>query len=314
MEAQSQGRLNQLFTPADTFNKARFWALNGTAAVGYSGAVYGLSQIWYAQFEQSSFHFFNDMGEWKDMDKAGHLFTAYFETKWATQAYRWTGVENKKAIWLGGMVGTLFQSTIEVMDGFSAKWGFSLGDFAFNTAGSALYMGQEFTWGEQRILLKYSAHLVDHPDLTVAHSDGTRYPLRQRVDELYGTSFPELILKDYNGVTVWVSGNIHAFLPEDKKGRFPPWLNVAVGYGAENMYGGFANEWEDEAGRTFILPSNDLEPVRQFYLAPDIDFTKIKTRHKSLKFFFSLLNVLKMPSPALELNSKGKLKFHPFYF
>ena len=30
-------------------------------------------------------------------------------------------------------------------------------------------------------------------------------------------------------------------MPEESK--FPKWLNVAVGYGAENMFGGCENEW-----------------------------------------------------------------------
>jgi hypothetical protein len=49
-------------------------------------------------------------------------------------------------------------------------------------------------------------------------------------------------------------------------------------------------------------------------LAPDIDFTKIKTKSKFLKTGFALLNAFKCPAPALMINGKGKLKAYALYF
>ena len=43
------------------------------------------------------------------------------------------------------------------------------------------------------------------------------------------------MLKDYNAQTYWFSANLKSFFPEIK---FTAWLNVAVGYGAEGMFGG----------------------------------------------------------------------------
>jgi hypothetical protein len=76
--------------------------------------------------------------------------------------------------------------------------------------------------------------------------------------------------------------------------------------------GGTKNIAKDETGViTFNRP--DIKRYRQWYLAPDIDFSKIKTNSKAVKVLFTFLNALKFPAPALEL-SNGKIKVHAIYF
>ena len=45
-----------------------------------------------------------------------------------------------------------------------------------------------------------------------------------------------------------------------------------------------------------------------------VDLTKIKTKSHFLRTIFHAVNVLKIPAPALEFNSLGKMKFRPIYF
>jgi len=60
-------------------------------------------------------------------------------------------------------------------------------------------------------------------------------------------------------------------------------------------------------------PIPSFKRIRQFYLAPDADLFRI---HSSAPFNTAayLLKVSKIPAPALELNSEGKLKLKPFYY
>ena len=51
-----------------------------------------------------------------------------------------------------------------------------------------------------------------------------------------------------------------------------------------------------------------------FYLAPDIDLTKIKTNSKFVRSALFVLNAFKFPAPALMIDSKGKFKVYPVYF
>ena len=39
-----------------------------------SGALIGLNQLWYADYEHSALHAVNDNDEWLQMDKTGHFF------------------------------------------------------------------------------------------------------------------------------------------------------------------------------------------------------------------------------------------------
>ncbi|NML37979.1 DUF2279 domain-containing protein [Chitinophaga sp. G-6-1-13] len=288
------------FSLPDTTIKERVWILSGTTAAIYGSGLAVLSTAWYKGYPRSSFHFFNDAGEWNQMDKAGHIFAAYFEGKYSREMWRWSGLPRKQQIWIGGLSGFAYQSVIEVLDGFSEKWGFSWSDMGANAIGSALLISQELAWDEQRIQLKFSAHPKSYPE----------GPVREKADQLFGHTFWERTLKDYNAQTYWLSVNLHSF--NKNSTWLPRWLNIAVGYGAEGMYGGDDNTWTDAHGQ--FHDYTHVRRVRQFYLSPDIDFTKIRSRKKGVRVLFQVLNMMKFPAPALEINSLGNVKLHPIYF
>ncbi|HEX2628049.1 MAG TPA: hypothetical protein VHM26_03530, partial [Chitinophagaceae bacterium] len=132
---------------------------------------------------------------------------------------------------------------------------------------------------------------------------------RERSNDLFGQSWAERMLKDYNAQTYWLSVNPWSF---NKNGRFPKWLNIAVGYGATGMYGGFENTWVDDGGNT--ITRFDQTRKRQFYLSPDIDLTKFPVKKKFWRTVLSVANAFKFPAPALMLDSKGKFRAYAFYF
>jgi hypothetical protein len=117
-------------------------------------------------------------------------------------------------------------------------------------------------------------------------------------------------LKDYNAQTIWASINPASFMKPETK--WPKWLNIAFGYGANNMYGGFENSWINDNGDIYVLEDHDR--YQQYYLAPDIDLTRIPVKSKPLKALLFVLNIFKIPSPALEVDSRSNLKFHWIFF
>ncbi|MBK7763649.1 MAG: DUF2279 domain-containing protein [Bacteroidetes bacterium] len=305
--AQNQKKVS-LFRNADSLNKNRFAAVCATQGIVWGGSLVLLNKAWYSQYPRSTFHFYNDLGEWNQVDKVGHAYSAYWGAQISSAMFRWAGVSQKRSAIYGAGMGIAYVSVIEILDGTSQKWGFSWGDMAANLSGSLLFASQEYAWKEQRIQFKFSSHPVryDSPQL------------ENRARNLFGTSYSEKVLKDYNGQTYWISANIHAFC---KQSKFPAWLNVAIGYGAENLYGGFDNVQRDDNNQIVYqngypaFDRRDIRRIRQFYLAPDIDLSKIKIRGKT-PALFRVLNGLKLkfPMPTIELNSEGKLKFHPVYF
>jgi len=280
-------------------NKKRVWLIAGINVAGYGGSLIALNNAWYKGYAKTSFHTFNDSREWLQMDKTGHAWGAYNAGRGSTALWKWAGLPHKKAVWIGGLSSMAYLTTIEILDAYSAKWGWSWSDIGANIFGSGLFMGQEFLWTEQRIQFKFSFHPKTY--------DETQ--LDERADNLFGKPWYERMLKDYNAQTYWLSFNLKSFLPES---NWPAWLNVAVGYGADGMLGGFENKWLDENNTE--VTRFDIRRKRQFYLAPDIDFTKIKTKSKFLKTSFALLNAFKCPAPALMIDGKGKLKAYALYF
>jgi len=284
--------------PASEYNPQRMKYIVGGGTLLYGATLVGLNYLWYEGYPRSSFHFFDDSKEWLQIDKAGHAVTPYLEAYYLQHVFRWAGMKPKSAAIYAGITAFMLQNTIEVFDGFSAKWGASWSDIAANFLGSALMTTQEVLWNEQRMRLKINYHFPDYP----------KGELTQRAHDLYGTTLPERLLKDYNALNVWLSINPASFGLSFGQ---PKWLNLALGYGAANMYGGFNNIWTDENG--VLHDRNDIERYRRFFISPDIDLRRIKTKSKFLKLFLETLNIIKVPAPTLEFNSKGKVVFHVLY-
>lgn len=264
----------------------------GAEAGLYALTMTGLYSLWYKDYPQSHFHFFDDNNEWLQMDKAGHFVSSYYISRLTAYSVRWAGMSHRNAVWYGGVAGFAYMTTIEILDAFSAEWGASAGDLIANTSGALLYVSQELLWHDQRITLKYSWHPTNYANYR---------------PDLLGQTRPQQVIKDYNGITLWASANIHAF----GVGRswIPRWLNLAVGYGAEGMTGAVTNSYSYD-GR----PIPPFQRVRQYYLTFDIDLTRIPVKSKWLKLLFNAVGFLKIPAPALEYNSGGNFIFHPIYF
>lgn len=272
-----------LFENSPTPLKKRVHLLNYTVAGLYPTTMTWLYTQWYKDYPQTTFHFFNDNSEWLQMDKFGHFWDAYSIAKPLTHLYRWTGYSNKKSTYLACGIAFMFQTTVEVFDGFSSEWGFSTGDVMCNTGGVLLFGAQQLLWEEQRFTLKYS----------FSQSKYSRYR-----PNLLGSNLPENILKDYNGLTYWLCINPYSFM--SKESKFPKWLNFAVGFGADGMTGGKENPSSVDGH-----PIPSFERRRQFYLALDVDLAKINTGSKFVNGFFKLINIVHIPAPAVEINSRG---------
>ncbi|RRB02600.1 DUF2279 domain-containing protein [Larkinella rosea] len=267
-------------------------ALHGVAA---TGSLLSLNRSWYAEYPRQSFRFTNDWNDWNKMDKLGHLWTAYSLTRLSSATWHWGGLSREKADVAGAISALGYQSLIEVADGFSSHWGFSWSDFAANMVGINLYLSQQLLWKNQRIQVKVMAYKP--------------YPygseLSARAEELFGNRRIDRLLNDYNIQTYWLSTSLNTLFPEN---RLPPWLGISVGYGSRLMLGRTVNQWVGGTGHE--IDRSDIGRYRRFFLSPDIDLTRIKTKNRLLRSVFLFLNTFKMPAPALEISSNGKIQWH----
>jgi hypothetical protein len=277
--------------------KKRKWVLGSVQTSLWAGSFLALNKAWYANYPKSPFHFYNDSKEWLQMDKIGHSWSTYQISQHTSKIWQWAGTRHKQSVLIGSLSGMAYLSVIEILDGYSDKWGFSGYDVLANAAGAGLFAFQELGWKEQRVQMKLSYLPVNYGNLA------------NRADDLFGEGHVEKVLKDYNGQTYWLSANIKSFFPNS---TVPPWLNIAAGYGAKTMLGGFENKWYDGDGN--LITRFDIKRIRRFHLSLDIDLTKIKVKNKKIETIFSLFNVLKIPAPSFEIRSDGRFKFHPLFY
>ncbi len=253
------------------------------SSLGTSGisSLFLLNRVWYAPFNNHSFHLFNDGSNWMQMDKAGHAFTAYELTLHTNRIHTWAS--GKKQNWVGSVYALGYLTTLELMDGFSEGWGFSIYDCLSNGLGTGFYLGQDWLWNEQRLLPKFSFSPSPYASLR---------------PEVLGSSPIQQILKDYNGQTYWLSCPIGEFIPCPRKLDF---LCVSLGYSCDAKLVGDVDTWQQYTAQ------------RQYTFSLDIDLRKVARNKPKLNRVLSQFNCIKLPFPTVVF-SKERTAFHWIYF
>jgi len=261
------------------------------ATAYYSASTYLLSKSWYKDKKVVPFHFYNDNRGYLQVDKFGHTFGSYVYSYIGYHYLLNSGFSKKDALWYGATLGTILQAPIEIMDGIHEGYGFSLGDIAANTMGSAIVFSQAAIFNEQIVKYKFSYWESSYS---------------RKANGYLGTTTLNRVLKDYNGHTYWLSIPINKIVVNS---YIPKWVCISAGYGANGMYGEFKNISEYNG---ITIPKT--ERYRQYLLSLDIDWTKINTRSKFLKILLKGMTFIKLPFPAIEYNSKREIKFYSIYY
>jgi hypothetical protein len=273
-------------TPIRSVNQIKPVRLYGFLGTVAAFDLYGLNHLrktWYSQ-PIGSFHFIEFEPDWrarKQADKFGHMMHAYFATHMASKAYRWAGISTKSSIWYGALTGWLWMLQIEMIDAFFEEWGFSVLDLTSNTIGvSYATLQQLYPDKLGGIRLKISYH--------------TSYAYKH---QLYSETNRSRI-DDYEGITLWLTVNIHDIMPQSIKNGYPGWLapwGIAVGQSVDDI-------------ARYIYAGK-----RQVYIGLDFDITKIPFGNSNTgKFIKDLLNFVRLPLPAVRVTD-GTV-WYGFYF
>jgi hypothetical protein len=274
--------------PAKEFSKNRAIGIGTLQSVGAVGTLSFLSYVWYSDYNTSSFRLFNDFNDWRGMDKLGHYFSAFYMADFMHQSLRWAGVKKNKSLLISSISSFAYLTSIEILDGYSEGWGFSIPDAVMNTAGLLGFALQNYVDPKKNVQLKFAFVPSD---------------LRQYRPSLLGENNFVAGIKDYNGQTYWLSFNLAHFT---KIKKMPTFINLAFGYGAGGLLGGNNNPEFNEQG--LALPN--IERYSRFFLSGDIQWRNIKTKNHYMRLFLNLLSCYKLPFPALEYNSKNQFKFN----
>lgn len=277
------------FHRSKTPHRGRIIGVSSSIGSVWAGSMIALQTIWYAEGSNGTFQFFDDSKNWLQMDKVGHVYTSYQINRLTSDLYQWSGVNQKTSTWIGFGVAMGYQTTLEVLDGFSNEYGWSWADVGANTLGATIYTTQELLWKEQRILPKFSYSPT---------------PFAAVRPEVLGSTFSESLLKDYNGQTYWLSFSPAHFFRDS---AIPKWACLSFGYSAHEKLVGSESTYLDPISNT------TFREQREFLFSLDIDFSQLPIRRPWLKAIFKQFNYLKIPFPALVFRD-GNLIARPFYF
>ena len=253
-------------------NNTRLALVSGTLLTSMV-AIHIYQQNGWWKDNRAPFHFQEDLkyGLW--VDKIGHFYGAYLLNFVMSKSFEWADVPDEKALWFGAGGGLLFQTYVEVEDGFSA-WGFDRVDWLFDLGGAAWLPLRYYVPYLQNFDLKLSYH----PSDLLGNPGGIGFKGQKH-----------LMMDDYEGQTMWMSVKIKNLLPTSVEKYWPSFLCLSIGYGARDVA-------PDVAG---------ANPHRVYFLAPDLDMTEIIPRNtKFLQTLGEALNFVHFPMPAIRFGHK----------
>jgi hypothetical protein len=262
------------FTPSDTLNKKRTLASSGITGGLAIGSIIGLASVWYADYEKTPLHSFDDSKNWLQMDKVGHAYACYHFSELSSKLFRWSGLSPKTSAFIGTSIGWGYQFGIELLDGKSSGWGFSWSDLAANSIGSLLFLSQELIFEKQILKFKFSY---------------SPSPYAQYRPSVLGSNFNERLLKDYNAQSYWLTFSPFQFVKNSKM----KWLSLALGYSVDAKLVGDQEYYQTADGL------HEFFSKREWLLSLDIDVKELPIKKKWLKVALAPFNSIKIPFPSL---------------
>ena len=255
--------------------------IGGTSVAAIGGLYAYFHQVWW-RGETQRFHFdFNrDLRYANNLDKMGHVMGGLMTADAYVDACRWIGMTEKKSVWWAFGMSTGLQAIIEVKDGFSPTYGFSVLDITTGAAGALMPM------------MKQKFSFMKHIDLKFSYWQRSQKYFDARAGIIL--SVPAFHIDDYINQTYWLSTNLRYLLGE-KEPWVPDWLNLSIGWGID------ANSWNTNPAD----PGTGGKP--ELYLAPDIDLVRLfKPKKPFWRLTLKRLNYLKVPMPALQITPRVK--------
>ena len=263
-------------------NKKRFIISNSSIGLLSSASLIGLHRLWYSKESQEAFHLFDDSKNWMQMDKMGHVMSSYELSRNMTDVYEWSGMSRRNSALLASSISFAYMSGIEIMDGHSSEWGFSISDMAANLAGTGWFLFQESFFSKQIFQPKFSFHQTIYAEMR---------------PQVLGSNFMESMLKDYNGQTYWIS-----FSPGQLGvKKWPKWIMISLGHSINGRLKGNSSHFMG------------YESQREYLFSLDLDLNEIQIKSRVLKSLFKVINCVKIPFPAIII-TKGVFNISPFYF
>jgi hypothetical protein len=267
-EANASASEPVVLEDSSSIHPARFAIVTGGVGLTMVGIHLYQQNGWWKD-NRAPFHFQEDLKYGRSVDKLGHFYGGTVAAFLLRKSYQWAGLSEEAALYWGSAGSLLFQTYVEIEDGFS-KWGFDRVDFAADVAGAAWPIAQYHSPFLRNFDFKFS--YVPSPNL----------------NEAGGTGFAgqrHIMFDDYEGQTIWMSMKMKNLLPRAAAEVWPAWLNLSIGYAVRDVF--------------------KPNPYSVWLLALDLDMTKvIPDDTPFLKLLGEALNFIKFPAPAVQFSPR----------
>ena len=255
--------------PADTARElsvAKSVGVASTVLIAY-GAAYWLvfHKGWWDE-QGNHFHFENDFDYALNLDKFGHFAAGVILGESFYEAYHWAGVSEFQSYLYAGLSAMATHIAIDVKDGFSPDWGFSIFDVLSGTLGGFLPMAERYIPVFKYVDLKWSYWI--------------------NTKAYYRQSDTGIFTDDYCNQTFWASFKPYRLLPASVRAYYPSWLAFAAGLSIDE--GVFIKHYEGT-------------PHREVYLALDYDLEAFRPQSRLARTFIKYLNYFKLPAPTIQV-------------
>lgn len=208
------------------------------------------------------------------VDKFGHVYTSHFYFTALHNIMRWGGYDESTNLWVSTLIPAIYALSIEIGDGFSS-YIFSPDDLGFNLLGI----------GYGLLQAKYPFFYNFKIKWSYIPSDG------------HLNTFKHPFSDDYDGHIYWLSVNVHNLLPESMQSYWPRFLNVAVGYGGNDI-----TRAGQEALRT---------PVRKYAISLDYNLTLLPLEGDTWEVVKNIVDLFHLPAPGVRFIGSDKGEFKP---
>lgn len=214
------------------------------------------------------FKFAEDPYYARNVDKMSHVYTTNLITEGSAALYEWAGIKPMPAVVFGSITAMAYETYIEINDGLSPIWGFDWGDMAGNFVGALYPIAQRYVPVLNNINVKWSFD----PKW-----------IQRKVQNQFD------LLDDYTSMIFWVSVNPKGLLPEKMSEYYPGFLAIALGVSLK--------------GASHLGASGNA--YREWYLAFDVDITRLPGKSEFMKKFKKLLNFYHLPMPTVKFQPTG---------
>ena len=234
---------------------------------------------------QTAFKFQDDALEEIWIDKCGHFYGVYASSYFLREVFLASGFSWNAANNWGAAVGLLYSTYVEILDGFGEQWGFSPTDAAANVLGGLFFVAQNYYPSLQNITPKF--HYIP--------SEWFGY--KSRIPH-------EIFIDDYSSQAFFYSLNIHNMMPDSwsLKKYYPSWLELSIGYVVRNALVLYQTDRPEIPCSECISLQEGAWGSPRLVLALDYNMAKLlPDGGNTWNWFKQSLNLLKFPSPALEI-------------